>query len=152
MSISTFKALEMIKYNLRVCHNMTLNNCGVDELVINNIIKSVVKGDYCAIQGANNIMNELNKVDNIKPTNKANNMSTITPINKKYNSIVKRFIKADLLHNQAVNAQDVCENDKQIRANERLQERTYNKAVDLFVMLPKREQHNIGRFICVWGY
>jgi hypothetical protein len=79
-------------------------------------------------------------------------MTTITPINKKYNSIVKRFIKADLLHNQAVNAQDVCENDKQVRANERLQETTYNKAVDLFVMLPKREQHNLGRFICVWGY
>lgn len=56
----------------------------------------------------------------------------VIAINKKYQSTVNRFIAWNDKHDQAVNEE-----------NEKKAEKTYDKACELFRLLPKREQMNI---------
>ena len=56
----------------------------------------------------------------------------VVAINKKYQSTVNRFITWNNKHDQAVNEE-----------NEKKAEKTYDKAYELFHLLPKREQMNI---------
>ena len=77
----------------------------------------------------------------------------VIAINKKYQKIINKFITADAAHNQAVDAENLCETDRQFTANMKLQERTYDKASDLFAQLTKREISNINKNgICTVGY
>ena len=68
----------------------------------------------------------------------------VTAINKKYQSLVNRFIKADAKYNEIVDATDDNGGLKQ--------ERAYEKANDLLDELPKRERANISKVIDIAGY
>jgi hypothetical protein len=65
-------------------------------------------------------------------------------INKKYQSVIKRFLAWDKKYNDLIDAADGDECRKA--------ENAYNKAAELWAELPKREQSNIGKNHDVFGY
>lgn len=71
-------------------------------------------------------------------------MTTVKAINKKHQSTVNRFIKANARYDQIV---DETEDNGGMK-----QERAYDKAYELFHELPAREQKNIARTINCIGY
>ena len=66
----------------------------------------------------------------------------ISAINKKHQATVNKFLSWDTKYNQHVNNQDAGPK----------QAFSYDKAAINWQELPKREQANIGRFICIIGY
>lgn len=68
----------------------------------------------------------------------------VTPVNKKYQSLVNRFIKADTKYNSIV--------DKTDDNGGLAQEKAYDKACELFEQLPKRERLNLSKHVDIRGY
>jgi hypothetical protein len=69
---------------------------------------------------------------------------TYAPINKKYSTIIKRFLSWDAKYIAIV---DATEDNGGLK-----QERAYDKASELFSEIPKREQKHLGKFYDVIGY
>ncbi len=64
----------------------------------------------------------------------------LTAINPKYQNKINRAIAWNNKYDNEVNAMDLCETDKAVEKSERLQEKHYNKLMDIVETLPKREQ------------
>jgi hypothetical protein len=112
MKYSTVRILQIIKYNLRVNHSLTIDDDYVDTGFINSIVNEVKNEKYCPIEGANKIANQINKpVDMVKLVHNYTNQPAvygviikqtkcyITVEFKNYflngNSLIKRLFKRD---------------------------------------------------------
>ncbi len=74
----------------------------------------------------------------------------LTAINPKYQAKINRAIKWNAKYDQEVNAMDLCETDKEIAKSERLQEKHYDKLMDIVDGLPKREQAQLVKHFTIY--
>lgn len=77
----------------------------------------------------------------------------ITAINKKYQRTVLRAYQLNRSYAEIVNRVDLCNTEKEVERNERLQEIAFNKYEEKIEDLPQREIDNLDRqHLKIHGY
>lgn len=71
----------------------------------------------------------------------------VTAINSKYQSLINRFLKWNHNYNQLVNLNHHRDRDTCPK-----QEKAYDKAMECWDQLPKREQQNVSKQVDTIGY